>query len=399
MLRVTLVRSSSLLLACVAPLVVGCAHSIEGKPSVVDAGVQPVDGGALGADASALDASVQDASVQDASVQDAGVIDGAAPQADAALDASFVMLPPTTAALTGPGLSTCGPNGGESCATTILVPGGTYPVLLEPATPATVSPYRLDKYKVTVGRFRKFVAEWLGGWRPAEGAGKHVHLNGGRGLLRTQGGYEAGWSTAWNGWVGASRQASQPLTSIDATTWNTSLSGENTISTQYVSWTPSPTTQESWPINGTNWYEALAFCIWDGGFLPSEIEWDHAAVGGTEGRFFPWGADPVSPSRALYGVTRLEPVGGKPAGNGRWGHADLLGMLSEFVYDVRVTQYAANCTDCAHDDVNGERTTRGWNFRVAEGTLTSFGAIARSGAYVGDRGYAYGFRCARTGKL
>jgi formylglycine-generating enzyme required for sulfatase activity len=181
--------------------------------------------------------------------------------------------------------------------------------------------------------------------------------------------------------------------------WNTSLGCAGTTSANYASWTPSASTQESWPINCASWYEAYAFCIWDGGFLASEIEWDNAAIGGTEGRFFPWGSDPVSLTRALYGATRLEPVGQRPAGNGRWGHADLLGMLTEFVYDVRVTQYAANCADCARDDVNGERTTRGQDFRVAEGTLTSFGGLSRSGMYVGDRNAATGFRCARTGKL
>jgi formylglycine-generating enzyme required for sulfatase activity len=43
--------------------------------------------------------------------------------------------------------------------------------------PATVTDFRLDKYEVTVGRFRKFKAAWDAGWRPSAGAGKHEHLN------------------------------------------------------------------------------------------------------------------------------------------------------------------------------------------------------------------------------
>src|SRR5208283_186 len=82
------------------------------------------------------------------------------------------------------------------------------------AYPATVSGFRLDAYEVTVGRFRQFVAAWDGGWRPASGAGKHTHLNGGSGLAATGGGYETGWNTSWVG-----------LLASTSTAWNTNLAG------------------------------------------------------------------------------------------------------------------------------------------------------------------------------
>ena len=108
---------------------------------------------------------------------------------------------PPSCALCGAGVSACGATG-ESCCTSPLVTGGTYyrtydgvttsnytMATLAPdggptqlADPATVSDFRLDKYLVTVGRFRAFVGAWNGGkgWLPPAGSGKHTHLNGGR---------------------------------------------------------------------------------------------------------------------------------------------------------------------------------------------------------------------------
>jgi formylglycine-generating enzyme required for sulfatase activity len=371
-----------------------------GPASPIDAGYTSPDAASLDAaslpDVWAPDASLPDASlpvdsgaVVDAASSDAGLADALPP-----LDVFVPILPPTTAAMTGPGLDTCGSTPG-SCAATVRLPGGTYDVRIDPATPATVSSYRLDTYKVTVGRFRKFTEAWLGGWRPAEGAGKHLHTNGGRGLARVEGGFESGWQSAWNGWVGAPSQAPQPLTSLDAGTWSANLACRSATGPAAATWSAVAGTRESWPMNCATWVEAQAFCIWDGGFLPSEIEWDFAAIGGSEGRTFPWGTDPVSPARALYAAQQLEPVGSRPAGVGRWGHAEMLGTLGEFVMDSRVTSYASRCVDCAHESTTRDRTTRGTNFRSSAVTVTAVSSVGRSGMELDIRSDAYGFRCAR----
>src|SRR5580704_17426082 len=97
---------------------------------------------------------------------------------------------PPSCAPGGPGMTHCGASM-ESCCTSPEVTGGAYYRTYAndgggptgEAYPARVSSFRLDKYDVTVGRFRQFVAAWNDrGYRPAPGSGKHTYLNGGQGL-------------------------------------------------------------------------------------------------------------------------------------------------------------------------------------------------------------------------
>src|ERR1700730_5736435 len=80
---------------------------------------------------------------------------------------------------------------------------------------------------------------------------------------------------------------------------NTTLGCES----EFDTWTASAGSHENLPINCVNWYEAYSFCIWDGGFLPSEAEWEYAAAGGARQRTYPWG--PTAPGTgnwyAIYG--------------------------------------------------------------------------------------------------
>jgi formylglycine-generating enzyme required for sulfatase activity len=82
----------------------------------------------------------------------------------------------------------CGPNPGGDCCEAILVTAGDeFYRGFDTNHPATVSDFRLDKYEVTVGRFRNFVQAMVDGWQPSAGSGKHAHLNGGDGLADRRG--------------------------------------------------------------------------------------------------------------------------------------------------------------------------------------------------------------------
>jgi formylglycine-generating enzyme required for sulfatase activity len=268
--------------------------------------------------------------------------------------------------------------------------------------PATVSTFRLDKYEVSVGRFRQFVAAVVAGWRPADGSGKHAYLNGGSGLNATSAGYERGWdATDWNGKLATT-----------LTDWNAGLSCDPNFAT----WTASPAGGENRPVNCETWYEAYAFCIWDGGFLPSEAEWNYAAAGGggSDGqRAYPWSSPSTSTAidcaHANYAScpgTAPNSVGSEsPAGDGLYGQADLAGNVNEWNLDW-YADYVNPCTDCANLAVDRAlpcpvatstscRVTRsGCFYNDAMGLLVSgryFGTVARNSTTS-----SIGARCARA---
>lgn len=325
----------------------------------------------------------------------------------------------------GPGLTDCGLNK-ESCCTNYEVTGGpfyrTYDVDYVVADdfwvapdggatglgdPATVSTFRLDKYDVTVGRFRQFVNAWNGGagFTPGAGSGKHTHLNGGAGLVNVGGPADAGtvYETGWN----ASDDSG--IAPTDA----------NLRCDPYATWTVEAGSHENLPINCVSWLEAYGFCIWDGGFLPSDAEWGYAAAGGIQERTYPWGsADPGTENQyAIYGcyypsgppgfmcggVSNIAPVGTAPRGAGLFLQLDLAGELRQWTLDWFSNYTPSNadggivlCADCANLTGTVGRVIRSGDFGEGSSTLLAPYRDFFYDAPDGDRDPGVGFRCARS---
>src|SRR5450631_2078434 len=132
-----------------------------------------------------------------------GEVDAEVDAGPSSIDGGLVATPSCQAG--GSGATDCGATG-ESCCASLEVPGGNYYRTYAnsgggptgEADPASVSGFRLDKYEVTVGRFRQFAKAWGkgSGYLPPAGSGKHTHLNGGRGLVdgsAPEAAYEPGW--------------------------------------------------------------------------------------------------------------------------------------------------------------------------------------------------------------
>ena len=274
---------------------------------------------------------------------------------------------------------------GGDCCESLLVTGGTFQQGEPDAFASTVSDFRLDRYEVTVGRFRKFVNEydaWRSANKPAAGEGANVNVSG------------SGWNEDWASGLPASSVGLIANLECSSTsqTW-VDGSGNDTL-----------------PVNCVNWFEAVAFCIWDGGRLPTESEWEYAAAGGASDYLYPWGNTPVpddtqsTANLAVYyclgdgsapgtcALSDVLPVGSKEAGQGKYKQHDLAGSMGEWVLDWDGS-YPPSGSDYAKLDSGSYREVRGGNWRNPGGNLAS--ANRFSNYTPTDRKNYLGFRCAR----
>ena len=97
------------------------------------------------------------------------------------------------------------------------------------------------------------------------------------------------------------------------------------------------------PVIHVNWFEANAWCAWAGRRLPTEVEWEAAALGEPEGdslaptkRTYPWGEAPPDPRRANLDGWSLSciDVGALPAGDSAFGCRQMLGNVWEWTADT-----------------------------------------------------------------
>jgi sulfatase modifying factor 1 len=315
-------------------------------------------------------------------------VDAVAPDGDAQPQRCPLTVKPMQSCLGDAG-TICGPEGDASCCLSLPVEGGTFTRsgyrlpdggidrTVEGGL-AVVGDFYLDAFEVTVGRFKRFASEPCITPEPEAGA--------------TPGIPGSGWnSTEFRIEPDGERMAEAVVVGACNSLCNTTPLRTITIDGG-----------EALPINCITWEEALAFCIWDGARLPTEAEWNYAAAGGSEQRYYPWSAPAssrvIEPSLAVYNANAPERVGSKPSGQGRWQQFDLAGNVGEFVLDYYATPFIpCDPGPCAELSPGNSampiRISRGGVYTEQVQNLTTFDRTEGNG--MNQRAEARGFRCAR----
>ncbi|MGE5236152.1 MAG: formylglycine-generating enzyme family protein [Acidobacteriota bacterium] len=151
------------------------------------------------------------------------------------------------------------------------------------------------------------------------------------------------------------------------------------------------------PVVNVTWDDAVAYCRWNGGRLPTEAEWEYAARAGAEGTVFPSGAAIGHDAANYEGAegrdrwTRTAPVGSFDPN--AWGAVDLLGNVWEWTQDwYDPHAYSTSAAPDPHGPPTGSlRVIRGggWNSQPRSLRLSNRGKFAPAA-----RSEALGLRCA-----
>jgi formylglycine-generating enzyme len=266
------------------------------------------------------------------------------------------------------GQRSCRPTTSSGCGL-VMVPGGTFTMgdtgalSGSPVQPGqTISPFLIDRYEVTVARFRRF---WNAG---------HPAVPGG--------------AVAYPG--------NPAFPSAGAV-----VEPSNRVS--YCNWSIVANSRENHPINCVTWETSQAFCVWDGGRLPTEAEWEFTARG-TDGRRFPWGTREDDTFACVsYPSIRSQTCAEDDAaflvGASPWGALHMEGNVTEYCADW-YGDYGAPCWDgmsannpICNDNSRGVRAIRGRSWRRFAQHLHS---ANREWVTDPEGNIDTGFRCART---
>lgn len=151
------------------------------------------------------------------------------------------------------------------------------------------------------------------------------------------------------------------------------------------------------PVVNVTWYDAVAYCEWVGGRLPTEAEWEKAASWSDETKtksVFPWG-NTIDCSFANYDdcVDDTTPVGSYESGKSPYGLYDMGGNVWEWVSSLYMLYpYHAN---------DGREEMSSTDYRVLRGSAwNNYDDRARSAYrnwnYPTYTNGSFGFRCSRS---
>ena len=292
------------------------------------------------------------------------------------------------------GGGTDGSSGGIDAGSMILIPqsgpgGFAYHISTSSSQVIITHDFYLDAKEATVARFR----DWVNAAMPLPcETGTECTLDPGGPHQN-----EMRWQTSWNLKARSDNYKNPSCNRTDQ------------------SFNAAPTyngTANDVPINCINWYQAVAFCWFDGQKrVATQIEWQYTASGRGRNRTYPWGDTPAPTdcshavwegsdggSLNFYNGCGFPLAGGSaPAGASFDGVLDMAGSVYEWTWDDPwSTLPAVLPNDYSGNSIDGgifSRISRGGGFTSAAVDVTTQSQNNYSvDAYVAD----IGVRCAKT---
>ncbi len=155
-----------------------------------------------------------------------------------------------------------------------------------------------------------------------------------------------------------------------------------------------PEGTEDFPVHNVDWFDAKAYCEWQGKRLPTEAEWERAARGDLEGKHYPWGDDQPDRTRAHFNT----PLGPKPVGShapNEFGLHDMASGVAEWCSDWFERTYYE------HSPAGNPRGPEQGMYRIIRGGSWSSGprritVFFRNWVRPNQRTPNLGFRCVKN---